>query len=551
MGKDNLWVPRAILYFLTLSGLLLMSASAFASGGSCGSIPVPAGVTSCYYISKATGSDSNAGTSEALPWAHLPSMPSCTGSCASIISNTTTTAYAGTGFILRGGDTWVASDFPMNTFNPSGTSANPIYIGVDPTWYNSTQCGSSWCRPIFTDSGTVLRPSDQVLIWGSYVLLDNIEFTGFATSGGSAGSIVQIANDHSQIEHSYIHGWKHAASGDTDNANVISFGGGNGNTTGSCAHDNVIDGSDTTQDMMVGLGAGTIPCAYDNIIQYVTNGIEGAGSNWHDNYVAYIEPCYSGCHQNAVFNFGPNDSATSMFIYNNVIAHVWQQGAGGSGGGLWLSGNNANTATGYAFDNVLFGNVNGFNLDLAGHFAENYGTWYFFNNTMECGTDSNLASGVGSCGNDAGGTAGMTFVLYAINNHFIKGDTTAPISCAYSTCTFTTQLTQTLTTANGRGYTSSETYAFSPANGSGSTVGAGTNEQSICTTIAALDATAGAACKSDTGYACSYNTSNHTVTCPDRTENARLASAAWDIGAYQFGSATAPTPPTSIVATPH
>src|ERR1700734_663668 len=34
-------------------------------------------ITGCYYISKATGSDSNSGTTEASPWAHMPGMPSC------------------------------------------------------------------------------------------------------------------------------------------------------------------------------------------------------------------------------------------------------------------------------------------------------------------------------------------------------------------------------------------------------------------------------------------------------------------------------------------
>ncbi len=607
MWKDNLWVPRAILYFMTASGLLraqmlrgtatrctwcsmrnrmiqlamlrqlysfrfiqgsavkrLVLSIAFVlavplaglCGGTCpsgASYLGPSGalvtlsslgITNCYYISKATGSDSNSGTAETTngsigPWAHLPSMPSCTANCASVVPNNPGTSHAGTGFILRGGDTWVASDFPMNTFNPSGTSTNPIYIGVDLTWYNSTQCGSSWCRPIFTDEGTVLHPSTQVLIWGSYVLFDDIELTGFATSGGSGGSIVQIANDHSQVERSYFHGWSHAVSGDQDNAFAISGGGGDV-TTGSCVHDTVIDGSDTSRDMVGGL-QGTIPSAYNNIIRYVTNGIQGTGSNWHDNWVSYVLPCYSGCHQNGVFNFGPDNSATSMFIYNNVISNLWVQGTGGSGGGLWLSGNNANSATGYAFNNVLYGNVSGFSLDLAGHNAVNYGTWYFFNNTMECGTDAAPSTGVGTCGNDSGGTAGMTFVLYAMNNHFIKGDTTAPLSCTYSTCTFTGQLTQTLTTAHSQGYNETTgSFAFSPTSSGGSTVGAGTNKQSLCSTIAGLNAAAGTACQSDTGYACSYNTSNHTVTCPDRTGNARPGSAAWDIGAYQSESSLLP-----------
>jgi hypothetical protein len=419
-----------------------------------------------------------------------------------------------------------------------------MYIGVDQNWYNSSVCGSSWCRPIFNGGGTAVINYAVIYLYGSYVTVDNIEVKGFGTSGGSGGSYIALGGNGSQVvEHCYLHGWFHGASGDMDNGAVIGSGSPN-----NIVHDTIIDGSDTTQDMMAGIFSG-LDTVYNSVIQYVTNGFEGSGNNWHDNYIAYIEPCYSGCHQNAVFNFGPNGSATSMFIYNNVIAHVWQQGVGGAGGGLWLSGNDANTATGYAFNNVMFDNQPGFGFGVAGHFAENYGTWYAFNNTVECGTDTNL------CANgtlDGGGATGMTFVLYFGNNHLI-GSTASDWSCEFSACStpgaLKSDVAQTLTTANSQGYTSTSAFAFQPMSGSGSTVGAGGNAQSICTTIASLNATAGAACQSDTGYACTYNTTNHTVSCPDRTEVARPASGPWDIGAYQYcppgQCISSPPPPSS------
>ena len=142
----------------------------------------------------------------------------------------------------------------------------------------------------------------------------------------------------------------------------------------------------------------------------------------------------------------------------------------------------------------------------------------------------------------------MTFVLHSKNNHWITGASPA-ISCSYSTCDFTTDLLQSVATANAQGYTSGATYAFSPTSASGSTVGTGTNDQSVCTTIASLNAAAGTACQHSTGYACVYNASNHTVSCPNDTEISRPASAAWDIGAYQFGSG-GPNPPTLLTASP-
>jgi hypothetical protein len=73
--------------------------------------------------------------------------------------------------------------------------------------------------------------------------------------------------------------------------------------------------------------------------------------------------------------------------------------------------------------------------------------------------------------------------------------------------------------------------------------------QSLCTAILAFNSAAGTACQSATGYACSYNTSNHTVSCPALTLVGRPASAAWDTGAYQ--GATAIQPASGLKATPH
>jgi len=501
-----------------------------------------------YYISKSAGSDSNTSTqaqSKSTPWAHLPGMPSCTANCASY------TPVAGDSFILKGGDTWVASDLDLY-WQWTGTSSAPIYIGVDQTWYNSGSCGSSWCRPVFTCGGGSCSYTDNGHGFYTdqggiqYVTVDNIEFTGLYQSTAGYPNYFSVYGSYNTFEHNYIHGWSHAsaASGALDQSVVFSSGTCCGGGIGNIFHDNVIDGADTENggDSMYCFTNG-IDNVYNNICRNVSNGFVGSGTNIHDNWFGPINPCFpGGCHQNALFQFGPNGSATSVFIYNNVISGV------PSGGmvKLWLSGNAPTTATGYAFNNVLYGNAQGNDVNLGGHSAVNYGTWYLFNNSIECGTDASPGTGAGACANDSGGTSGETFVLHSRNNHWIKGDTTAPVTCTYGTCDFTTDVTQTVTTANGQGYTSTETYAFAPTSASGSTVGGGTNERSICTTIAGLNAAAGTACQSDTGYACSYNTSNHTVSCPDRIEIAKPTSAAWDVGAYEFAPAGCSITPTNI-----
>ena len=153
---------------LALLATFLCAGSAFAAGGSCpsganylsltspqtgggaGSVALASlGITSCFYIS-AAGADTNSGTSEATAWLHAPGMPACASICAS------TTPTAGKGFIFRGGDTWhKASGSPgiggSWTWGQSGTGGNPIYIGVDPTWFS----GSSFARPILSEDNII------------------------------------------------------------------------------------------------------------------------------------------------------------------------------------------------------------------------------------------------------------------------------------------------------------------------------------------------------------------------------------------------------------
>src|SRR5271154_3352628 len=121
------------------------------------------GITGCYFVA-ASGLDTNAGTSEALPWLHSPGMGNCSNTCAGVNLKTST---GGIGIVFRGGDTWHfgnSSAAPYTgTFSAcfnngasaaafcladikSTSSGSPIYIGVDVTWFT----GGSWARPIFT-----------------------------------------------------------------------------------------------------------------------------------------------------------------------------------------------------------------------------------------------------------------------------------------------------------------------------------------------------------------------------------------------------------------
>src|SRR5215475_13577794 len=115
-----------------ISLFVLCAAHAWAVGGACpagANYLNPAtntnvtlaslGVTNCYYIA-ASGADSNSGTSEGSPWLHAPQMPNCSANCATV-QNQGGGIPAGTGLILRGGDTW---HFGATTAPASGGTWN-------------------------------------------------------------------------------------------------------------------------------------------------------------------------------------------------------------------------------------------------------------------------------------------------------------------------------------------------------------------------------------------------------------------------------------------
>jgi hypothetical protein len=555
-SKARTWVgfrsgiPGIAVFLMVTLGMLLSAApAAFAAGGTCprgadyvnpadpfGSLVTLSslGITSCFYTSKSSGSDSNSGTDEAHPWAHIPGMTSCTNTCHSL------TPTPGEGFILKGGDTWVAADLGVVWL-----WTGPFYIGVDPAWFS----GGSWTRPIFTcgyaacasaSSPAQYNKPNYLFINNSNVTVDNIEFTGLisnAAGGGPAYSVTQMQND--VIMRSYAHGWHVAVGATDDTQSAFQFNNNNNapySSVGSGLLLSIIDGADTTQNSMQGI-SGNPHYIVGNVIQYVTNGFQGNCTQMHDNYWGTVPLSYNrGAHQNAIGMFDSANGATSQFVYNNVIT-----GTTASGGivKLWLDQFMAPTTHGYAFNNALYNNAPGNYINIWGH-GGNYGPWDIFNNTAECGTDASQGPCAASCDSCNG-------IVHSQNNHWISSS--SGLQCGTGgSCKQTTDLLQTIGTANGQGYTSSSKYAFQPSSG-GSTVGAGTNIQSLCDTINGLDTLAGAACKNDVGYACSYNTTNHTVSCPDRSRVVRPTSGAWDIGAYQYsGQNPPPNPPTGLAA---
>jgi hypothetical protein len=528
--------------FLTLTICLMMGGIASAN---------------TYYIAS-NGSDSNNGTSKTTPWLHAPGMKICSNACASA------NPKPGDQFIFRGGDTWTSSSFTW-AWDWSGSSGNPITLGVDQTWFS----GSSWTRPIFSGGGTFPGNSAAFLLnisSATYVTVADFEFTGVYWSGSSAASgilgyiYLGLGSNPSNIliHDNYFHGWSHAAGVVEDNNTTAIFCNSTHYDLTTQVYSNAIDGSDTTEDSFQGIygyGCGAI---YQNYIAYVVSGVNGGFAAMHDNtffHAGLNDYSGGGSHNNEFIS--NTDAPNGSVVYNNLFMSAGTATTAG-GVGIWLAPLHGTTS--YAFNNVIVDqmpipNSTICSYNLNGQSAG--GNCVYFNNTVECGPDAgadgppswNCLRMDGQSGNGFPGGGQV------INNHWVSSYTSSGgVSINVdSGCNCmpaqnpNPQISQTEAVAGAQGYAFSQNFAFSPTASSNVTVGAGVNEGALCTTISGVNAAAGTACRSDTTYGVAYDTSTHTVGGLARTPVARPSSGALDVGAYQFANGQ-PNPPTGLSA---
>jgi hypothetical protein len=562
-----------------LMACFLSAGSAFAAGGSCGSIPVPSGVTSCFYIS-AAGADTNNGTSEATPWLHSPGMANYAGGH---------TLAPGDGIIFRGGDTWHFGNSALSPYagvktncdfnatqsaglclqGKTGTANNPIYYGFDFTWFS----GGSWARPLFNaDNPLTPNPSvvgDSVascafqlgaqnkfvsLESAHFVTFDNFELTGLCSQilGGTGGDFYfeEKGGSNLTLSRLYIHGWTHIP---------FSCGGSPGycfnlrafdNSTNSVAdfdfHNQiVVDGSDSDPAGLETLHGNAYNFS-QNVFRYTAQIVFTGGHTWHDNLFSHwFEPGDGAAHGNLFEDAGTSISGSNAF-YNNVFQHICSDSGACPLGivGIWPEMSVGTTE--YWFNNLMYdvdGSVTGnyFNIGQNANFG-NQGTLIIFNNTFQVNGGTGVILQCNST---------FSHPFTAANNHYITNGA-SQYSSPCTGGTFVTDSTRmSNATATAAGYTQVETFAYSPPAANSATVGVGTNEQSRCTALSAAGlAAAATACQSDTTFGVSYNAANHTAVYPARTAILRPVSATWDVGAYQSGGtqASAPNPPTGLTA---
>lgn len=475
-----------------------------------------------YYIDYAAGNDSNNGTSKTTPWQRIPGMPGCSGTCAS------TRPSAGDRYILKGGVTWTNANFPV-LWTWSGTSGNSIYIGVDTTWYT----GGSWTRPIFNAQGSVISTHNNFVRMtggaGSYTTWDNIEFTGYAWTGGGYGEIAFFCTGacsgsvtNITITNNYFHNWSHTTAS-SDGLYILMGSTNSPYMSGSLIDSNVFDNTDgdhVSGAMMYGW-SGTIT---NNVIHNVSNGILPMGSG---GVVAYnsIGPVVtsfdSSVHENAIETLGGTNP--TWYIHDNIIHD-------GAVGEAMMIGNTGETD--YVWNNVIW-NWSG----NAPHFAQNNGQTItrlsFWNNTIVPVAGGNCFIEVFSP------TIGQLDIQ---NNHCITTGTLNSTITGVTTLNVDHNVLQTPSAAATQGYSTGQTYVYTPTSSSGSTVNAGVNLSSHATgSVSGL--------QSDTLYACDVDSTNH-VACPARTANSRPnGTGAWDVGSYLFGgTASQPAAPTNLAA---
>jgi hypothetical protein len=504
-----------------------------------------------YYIDYSSGSDSSNGTSKASPWQHAPGMTGCAASCAAA------SPKPGDSVILKGGVTWpnpaLGWDWTWSGSSstaPQGcTGTGCIYIGVDQTWYT----GSAWARPILNAGGTAVATTaaGQNVIFRcycNYVQIDNIELTGLYWTGNpSYGSSVNFVipsgspgiGANVEVEHIYIHGWSHNTYASGTSEHTCALVGDTGipnNNVNSWFHDSVVSGADTAENSCAAVFGGP-PYISNNVFEYLTscmivNGSVAIHDNICQNLMSSFDPT---AHLNGL----ENNASYSIAIYNNVFRHM-------ASGALTIWSAPDQGYTSYIFNNVVYDTDVSNILDLAPPVANNGcpqnssyclqgGTEIVFNNTIECGPDSNPNAVCAA--NISAAAAAVTLQ----NNHFIT-NAGSYWSTNGVTPTLVKNILQTKSTANGQGYNSAQTYGFSPTMpySQDATPGQGATASALC----AASGAPASVCSNDSSYGVTYNQSNHTVSWPGRSSNAWNSPP--DVGGYSFSSG--PQPPQNLQA---
>jgi hypothetical protein len=414
-----------------------------------------------YYIDFINGSNSNTGTSTGSAWTHMPGMQGCNASCSA------KTPQAGDRFILKGGVTWPSSALGIN-WQWSGSAGNSIYVGIDKSWY----AGGQWTRPVLDGGQTNISNNNVFFTMRSYVILDNIEFTGLYWSGTPAwwtsNYIALYQYNNFEVKNCYFHGWAHSSNASDTQACIVGDSHIPNQNIGGSVHDCVFDGYDGDQASMYGIYGGP-PICYKNVFRNMSNGMVLNGAILiHDNLFENIARSFDiNAHSNG---FESNTDGPELLFYNNILRHtdvIRTASKSPAGVTLWVAPQKGNTT--YLYNNVIYDATPGNIIVLGDALTNPGGSAQIINNSVKCGPD-------GNANQPAIRMRTSILGIVVLNNHFITANSTVIEQSGSGTIYKSNLIVQNEISANAQGYTSER--ILMPSIG-GATLNAGINQDSL------------------------------------------------------------------------
>lgn len=463
-----------------------------------------------YYISYTDGANGNPGT-KVSPWKYHPYMWGWSGSY---------THSAGDQFIFKGSDTWPNDCFTLY-IQAGGAAGNYDYYGVDKTWYR----GSSWVKPKFDAQGIELTRNGgtwdvMVQFAGgakSYITFDNLDFTGLYWAPpqpfGSVCYITIQSSTYITISNCNFRNWTHASySGTQYEDQLICVNGSNiapytqGCIISNCVFDgenqsNGFGGVASGQAAVFGWGGKILNC----VIKNTSGGLFPSGAV--AGTLAEIAGCTIGpmhvSYDPTMHHDGIQDNGgAGLYIHDNYFRDIAPVpcfiGAGWGGGNYYVYNNVFDLRTQLQQQPIVFDCQSGGNR------------FYIYNNTIVAGPNLSFfrANWRPSGGNNI-------TLLDVRNNHLIGEGSFISVDSGVTIASTINQnnITQSYNAAGLAGYTRENWYK--PTSTGVPTYNVGQDLSSWLSGALTRDILS--------------------VTRPQ--------GSIWDVGAYEWASASNPLPP--------
>ena len=469
-------------------------------------LPHPSPTT--YYIDTLSGSNQNNGIFKNSPLQNAPGMNGCSGNCSLIQLG------PGDRVIFKGGDTWNELAFPF-IINASGSPGNPIYFGLDATWFN----GATWSRPVFDLSGAIWTFAPVLASQVHDVIFDGFEIRNELIDSSNdwppRASISVDGGANVAIQNVYIHSW--AIQNPQPSSDQFPFGGiaFYAGSTGGSVTNSTLDGGIGNDSGTAIYGGALIQ---GNIVKNVPHGILvfDSGADVSGNQVFNINSSANpNARANAIIVSG------SANVYNNIVHDVAPAGYA-----IYLqsaSHDSGNTQNVY---NNLVWNTGG-NAPLVINsqemLFESTSNQFIYNNTFSGGAPAGCI------------TVQTQFLpptnLSVQNNHCISDQSSSQAWCwnnaggnfqcgLVTNVVFRNNILMTTAASASQGYAIGD--SFQPSSINATTVGAGLNLSTSCASVGSS-------------------------LCSDRLGAARPAPASpWDAGAYIFQTSATIAPSITV-----